>query len=175
MVDAILGRTAAKIFARKTEIREVESDAAVSFVDANHIIGKPYMCRYVGLYHEGALVQALAYKISQENIITIVRSCGLLNTVVVGGFQKLLSYLQRMNPKAIETQIDLRYADGHSLLKAGFTYVNTQINYEYTDSKTRKDKRQFRVPAGANEELEAAKQGWYRIYNAGRAKYILTP
>jgi hypothetical protein len=79
-----------------------------------------------------------------------------------------------MNPKAIETQIDLRYADGHSLVKAGFTYVNTQINYEYTDGFSRQDKRQFRVAAGTNEELEAAKQGWYRIYNAGRSKYTLT-
>ena len=46
-------------------------------------------------------------------------------------------------------------------------------DYQYTNFRERKHKFNFRVPAGTNEQQEAASQGWYRIYDSGKKKWEL--
>jgi hypothetical protein len=175
IVGAVCGSVQGRIYARKCDIRDVPETQSIAFLDANHLIGRAYMCKYVGLYFEDRLVHIMAYR-RPGATIEIVRSCGPLDTVVVGGFQRLLAHLIRThNPERVETLIDLRYATGHSLERAGFVRTGVALGYEYTRSNRRRGKRDFRVPAGVDEEAEAAKQGFFRIYNAGRAKYVLTP
>ncbi len=175
MVNAILGGINVKLMARKCKMIVVESDVAQVFLRNNHLIGENRRSRFVGLTYNGELVSVMGYRIHDDHI-EIVRSSSLLNTVVRGSFQKLISELQRHHSDLkIRTLVDLRYAKGHSLIVAGFKHIKTSLGYQYTNGKIRKDKRKFRVPAGVNEREEAAKKGWYRIYDAGKAVYELAP
>jgi hypothetical protein len=177
IVNAILGQTPKKIMARKCIVDDsITQKEAADFLKTNHLIGAVPLSSHLGLRDKnGTLVQLMSFR-RHGDVLEISRSCGAIDTVVVGGFQKLLKHLTMvLRPNKIETLIDLRYADGHSLVSAGFVLSGIRTNYEYTNTKIRTDKRQFRVAAGVSEQAEATKKGWYRIYNAGRAKYILTP
>src|SRR5690606_9977707 len=107
---------------------------------------------------------------NRKSHIDITRVCTKVGYVVVGGLSKLISKLPQGKP--LTTIIDLRYATGKSFISLGFKPVKEYLNYQYTDGVSRKDKRQFRVKAGVNEKEEAAKKGWYRIWDAGKLKLI---
>jgi hypothetical protein len=173
MVDAVLGRTKNRTYARKCVVVEVSEPAGAIFLDANHMIGRCWQSRYLGLELQGSLVQVMAIRMT-GTAMEIVRSAGLLGSIIVGGFQRLLAgAIDRWRPTTVTTLADLRYADGHSLVESGFRLDGINLGYQYTDGNTRKDKRSFRVPAGTNEEAEANRFGWYRLYDAGKARFVL--
>ena len=173
IVDSALGLTKVRIFARKTNTEKLSAKDANEFLVANHLIGEARVCRYLSLTLNGKTVMVMAYKVHRSHV-EIVRSAAQLGCIIVGGFQKLLSAVRSEHPgMPTKTLVDLRYADGHSLEKAGFVADKEYIQYQYTDTKIRKDKRSFRVKAGSDEKLEAAKLGWVRIFDAGRRSYVL--
>lgn len=174
MVKAALGSTDGRIWARQCLVQPISTDEASGFLATNHIMGPTSLSRYLGLRNaEGVLVQVIGFQAGKAGI-HITRSAGLLNTVVVGGFQRLLAAIRRQHPKmSITTMVDLRYATGHSLEKAGFRRVTTRYSYCYTNGYVRKDKRCFRVKAGVDEVAEAVKQHFHRLWDAGKAVYVL--
>jgi hypothetical protein len=59
--------------------------------------------------------------------------------------------------------------------KLGFQKIKElKPDYEYTDGYVRKHKFNFRVKAGIDEEVEASKKGFYRIYDCGKTKWEYT-
>ena len=107
--------------------------------------------------------------------IEISRICSKSFVLIMGGVSKLLSEVKRLCPGfSIRTQVDLRYADGHSLRALGFNETKVSLQYQYINNKKQRiDKRKMRVKAGVNEKEEAFKRGWYRIWDAGKASYEL--
>ena len=174
IVDAILGKSPSRIYARKCEIKDISALEANDFLVKNHLMGPCKTARNMGLLNAGVLVHVFSYRV-RKGYLEIVRSASTINTVIVGGFQKILKACQlKTHMRTVYTLVDLRYADGHSLEKAGFVPVKTYQQYQYTDGVNRKDKRVFRVKAGIDETQAAADKGWYRIWDAGRRAYLLS-
>lgn len=174
MVQAVLGKLQVKLFARKMTVEVIKNDEANKFLEQNHIIGRSFGAYHLGLRNQDSvLVQVMSWR-QNEDSLEIVRSAGLLNTVVVGGFQRLLKALREKAPHLpVKTLVDLRYADGHSLVKAGFVPGKERTQYQYTDGYVRIDKRQFRVKAGIDEVAVAKERGYVRIFDAGKRSYML--
>lgn len=178
IVDNYLGLSA-KLGARETELDTSPLKLEMmSFFATNHLIGEPTSSRFLALRNKtGQVVMGLAYKEHKQKAtkaayIEVVRVCALVGVTVQGGLSKLLKPLLKRGV-AIRTMIDCRYADGHAWAKMGFVKIPLRPNYQYTNNYVRSDKRNFRVPAGVNEEEEALKNGWRRLYDSGRFRLEL--
>ena len=130
-----VGRNGNKIFARRCEVREVNSKTANLFLDNNHLQGRDRSSIRLGLYYEDELVSLFTIGKSRYNKkyqYEIHRFCNKLDTSIVGGFSKLLKYFERTyKPESIITYADKRFSNG-SLYNNFFDYVHdSKPNYFY--------------------------------------------
>lgn len=135
-----LGLSDRKIFARKCEIGEVDTQKKNSFLDANHIQGKKYSSINIGLYHIGELVQMMTFHKSHHNKFEfeLSRLTCKLNVCVVGGVSKLWKYfLKSYSPKSVIVYEDIRFSPINSFYETlGFSYSHrTKPNYFYFNNK----------------------------------------
>lgn len=105
-----------KLSAQKCKIKAVHKNAALKFLESNHIQG---FCsgRNIGLYYNDLLVAVLVYKVN-KNGIEICRYAADINTHVRGGFSRLVSNLPK--DKNIYTFSDNRLSNGNLYQKTGF-------------------------------------------------------
>ena len=84
-----------RIYARKCQLVEVSTDQAKLFHNKNHLNGYASASRHVGLECCGELVMCMSVGVSRfgENAVEIIRSSCILNTVIVGGTSRLLTYI----------------------------------------------------------------------------------
>lgn len=94
IVNNTLGKTSNRIQARKCDIRNVSQKEVNGFFGENHLMGTIY-AKHIGLYFNDTLSSILSYKI-YKNVCKIERFCSLLNTNVIGGFSKLISFLEKI-------------------------------------------------------------------------------
>ena len=95
---------------------------------------------------------------------------------MLGGFSKFISYLEKTeNPEFIQNYIDLRYGFGNHMEKLKFSLEKTTLGWKWTDF----DKTYNRLKCRANmddrklsESEMASDLGWYKIYDAGQAKWV---
>ena len=155
MIRHRLGVTSRRIFARKCVLKEVTSEESRNFFDQTHIAGKTRYKKAFGLYFEGELVSCVSVKkpIQKkhgDNVLEISRFASSLNTVVVGGFQKIfkkvLEYARQENYEKILTYADRRFSEGGAYQKAGFEQLPpTSTGYFYTDGKVRYFRFKYRA------------------------------
>lgn len=158
-----------RIFARKTELRTVPTQAARNFFNANHLMGVG-SGKTLGLYHNGALVLAMQYRWKKKSAGTleISRLCPVINTSVTGGCSKLLKQLIfKEQPKIVINLIDLRYGEGMYLEKFGFKKETEFPSFQWTDFKSTFHRMQFPSKTGYD-------QGLCKLWDCGQAKYVLT-
>lgn len=185
----LLGKTPDKIYARKCEIREVETSQAMRFLDENHLQGRVGGQYKYGLYHEGELVSLMTFgklrknlgSDSKEGSFEMLRFCNKLFTSVVGGASRLLRhFLKEVNPVEVISYADKRWSTGNLYEQLGFIYEgDTKPNYFYVVREERKNRFNYR-------KSELVKQGFdknktekqimeerniYRIYDCGTKKY----
>lgn len=185
----IIGVTDNKIFARKTEIREISSKISSKFLKENHLQGSVNSSVKIGLYYEDKLVSVATFgklrksmgSKSKEGVYELYRFCNKLNTNVVGGASKLLKYfIKEYSPKEIISYADRRWSNGDLYTKIGFELVSkTRPNYFYTRGVVRENRFSYRkdilVAEGFDEnktEREIMKErGYNRIYDCGTLKF----
>lgn len=96
---------------------EVKLDEAKLFLEENSIEDSVNFDIVYGLYNNGGLVSIMCFNTNGN----IVATCDKLNTIVIGGFEKLLKHFIPINkPKLIACSIDRRWDDGSDLKKIGF-------------------------------------------------------
>lgn len=96
-----------KYYARKCNIKEIDSSAAREFLDKNHLSGFVGAAVHLGMFYEQTLVSVLSYGKSRfEECQEIIRYASLLNSTVIGGFGKFFKLL----PKDTITYADRRYS-----------------------------------------------------------------
>lgn len=163
------------IYARKCIIRQISNKNACDFLDVNHLMGSFKRCKYIGLYHNNVLVSVMGYKKYKDGI-DISRFCNKLNTSVVGGLSKLLSYIEdNENPNFIQSFVDLRYGNGDSLKRLNFQHVGTTVGFHWTDKKYRYNRLYCKANMDGrmlSEKEYAREMKLYKIYDAGQAKFI---
>jgi len=88
--------------------------------------------------------------------------------------EKALKYAIKKFPEIFKviTFSDNRLFNGSMYQNLGFVKTKEITpDYEYTNGFVRKHKFNFRVKAGISEVGEAAKQGFYRIFDCGKTKW----
>ena len=129
IILAKLGKFERRIFARKCKIKEISNNEYKEFVELNHIQGYVPAKYRIGLFYQDELVQICSFGKSRfkKNEIELIRHCSKLNTQIIGGLSKLLSYYDFDN---LITYVDLRYSNGNGY-KNWELIKQTEPNYWY--------------------------------------------
>lgn len=180
IVENKVGIANNRYFARKLSIKEVDGVTSYSFFEENHLMGGVKSSKTLGLYDGDNLVMAIAYK-THKGITELNRVAGKKHTLVVGGLSKILNQIiLREKCSIVVSFVDLRYGNGDSLLRTGFEYVHTTLGWSWTDGIRTYNRLQCRANMDHRRlsEAEYAEElGWYKIYDAGQAKFVkkITP
>jgi hypothetical protein len=172
-----LGLLTDKIDARKCEVRKVGREESYDFQEENHLMGGVRIGTTYGIYYKGKLVSLMVVRKLRDGI-DITRFCNLKDTLVRGAFSKILSKVRSdLNPKFIQSFIDERYATGSSLKGLGFEKVKTTLGWKWTDGKKTWNRLACRAnmdARGLSQEEYAKEKNWFKIYDAGQTKWILS-
>lgn len=183
-----------RIFARKCEVRRIDSKEGRAFCEQNHIQGGGIASVYFGLFYENKLVSVMSFgkaRFNKKVEWELIRFCSLLNHSVVGAGSRLLKHFEReCKPKSLISYANRRWASANSNLyqKLGFKFVReAEPNYTYykenkydgrmfnriTFQRHKIDKwfgKQFDKKMTEGEILES--EGFVRIYDCGNLVYL---
>ena len=127
------------IYARKCKIKEVSQNETIAFLDKNHIQKGMSSSIKIGLFFEDRLVSIMTFIKSRYNKnykYEISRYCNILNTTVIGGFNKLLQYFINNVSNSIITYADARLSNGDIYKKNNFEFIShTPPNYFYIKNR----------------------------------------
>jgi hypothetical protein len=104
------------------------------------------------------------------------RFCNVLNTNVIGGASKLLSYfIKNYNPKRIISYADKDWSMGGVYYKLNFSLIGeSDPDYKYIIDNNRVHKSKFRkskLNTNLSESNYMREQGIYRIWDCGKIKF----
>ena len=190
-----LGKTKNKIMARKCEIKEIDNNKLIrQFLDENHLQGFVGSKIKIGLFYDNELVSIMTFgkkriamgnRINNDGEYEMLRFCNKLNTQIIGGASKILSYfIKTYQPKSILSFADRRYSIGNLYKKLGFEYIgNSKPNYWYFKTNKLKKYHRFNfrkdilVKAGYDsnktEKQIMSENNYYHIYDSGNLKFKL--
>jgi very-short-patch-repair endonuclease len=145
------------------------------FFEENHLMGYSGS-KSIGLEFNRTMVSALGYKII-GNELHIHRFCNAKNITCVGGLSRLIKKAVDLNKgvSKIVSFVDLRYGTGNSLKTLGFTQENVTLGWKWTDGRNTFNRLKCRANMDKRELTErehAEELGWYKIYDAGQAKFV---
>lgn len=186
-----IGLTKYRIFARKCEIKEIESTKEYKeFLDNNHIQGFTSASIRIGLYYNNTLVSLMTFdhfegrKKMLNNEWNLSRFCNILNTNVIGGASKLIKYfIKKYKPNRVISFSDLSWSLGNIYYKLGFIVKSVSYpNYSYLIDGKRSNKQKWKksnlVKLGHDKLLSESKimedfYGSYKIFDCGQVKFEL--
>jgi hypothetical protein len=179
-----LGLTENKIWSRKCDIRLIENTKLVkAFLNDNHIQGYVNSNLSIGLYQNDELVSLMTFdhyegrRKMEENGWNLSRFCNMLNTNVVGGASKLLSYfIKNYNPCRIISYADKSWSAGELYYTLGFNIVSDSgPDYKYIVNDKRVHKSRYKKSnlkvsnISESEYIKANKIN--RIWDCGKLKF----
>jgi len=187
-----LNKTLNKIYARKTEIKEIDDNKLVrEFLDDNHIQGFVGSKVKIGLYYNEELVSLMTFgnrriamgkKTTNDNEYELLRFCNKLNTNIIGGASKLFKYfINNYKPVEITTYADRSISQGKLYETLGFrSQGKTQPNYYYIIDRYKFHRFNFRKDILVKQGYDSNKteheimleRKIYRIYDSGNLKFI---
>lgn len=147
MLRNLLQKNTAVIYARNTQVHEVDSLTASKFLDLNHRQGSAASSIRLGLYCEGELVSLMTFSKMRNTLGTgaedlsncyeLVRFCSKLSTSVVGGASKLFQhFLKTYDFTRIRSFSDRSHTRGGLYEKLGFKKVHeTEPGYVWVSLK----------------------------------------
>ena len=133
MLRNLINKNENKIYARKCDIRQVETIKGRNFLNLNHRQGYTSYKVGLGLYFEDKLVSLMTFSKMRSTIGTstknladcweLVRFCSIPNTNVIGGASKLFAYFIKMyNPTQIKSFSDRAHTKGNLYKVLGFIF-----------------------------------------------------
>lgn len=181
IIKNALGLTENKIYARDTEVTEIDSLTYRMFLLENHIQGSVDSKYKYGLLYNGDLVSVIGFGESRfkKGEQELHRFCSKLDYNVVGGFQKLLKHSGFHGV----SYVDLNYFDGSGYLTAGFEFVSiTEPSYVYVHMRSGRILSRYQAQKHKlesllehydpelTEEANMLANGYFRIYDSGTMK-----
>ena len=134
-----------RIFARKCSIRDVTSKEANKFFENNHIQGKCNSSINKALIFDDKIVSIASFsksRFSKSYDYELIRFATKLNTIVVGGFSKLLKSFDKKG--VLVSYADRRYSVGNVYEENGFKLSHiTRPGYYYTKGGIRFNRQSF--------------------------------
>lgn len=170
-----------KIYARKCNIRNVNSIEANQFLNCNHLQGSCNANIRLGLYYENQLVQLMTFskpRFNKNYEYELIRLCTKLGTTIVGGASKLFKYFLKVyKPLSIISYANRRWSKGDIYQTLGFKLVNkTEPNYYYFDRDGIYSRLQFQkhkllnMKSYSKDKSEwqiMMEEGYNKIYDCG--------
>ena len=146
-----IGKTKTKIYGRKCQIKEVNTNEYRDFLNQNHIQGYVPVKLVYGLYYDNTLVSLMCFDKKEgrlnmsENEWNLSRFCNLLNHQIIGGASKLLNHFIKINnPYRIISYADKDWSSGNLYFKLGFKLINeSKPDYKYIVNGVRINKQNF--------------------------------
>jgi hypothetical protein len=185
-IKNILYLKSERIFARKCKVIEIKDSKIVSkFLNENHIQGKVNSSFKLGLYYNNELVSIMTFDhFEGRNKMykggwNLNRFCNKLNTNVIGGASKLLSYfIKNCDVKRIISYVDKDWSIGGLYYKLGFKNVGGNgPDYKYIIDNRRIHKSRYKK-SNLKTELTESKQmelnGINKIYDCGKLKFEMS-
>lgn len=140
-IKNILGLIKRSIYARKCEIKEIDSNLKNRFLDKYHIQGRDISNINLGCYYQNHLVAVMTFSklrialgaIHHDKHYELSRFCSIHNFNIIGGAGKLLSFFEKnYKPILIKTFADRRWSQGQLYYKLGFQLHHiSKPNYWY--------------------------------------------
>jgi len=183
-----------RVFARKCSFRKISISESSLFFNKYHLHGNASSSKdfIFGLFLGDELISCISFRRYSKSSIEIARFATKLDTIVVGGFSKLLNnvlLLLRGNFKSI---ITYAYSDwtpdyrNSVYYKYGFSYLeltSPSLFYWKKGSDTRVHRQKYQkhklkklFPESFNPNLTAnqilSKESIYPIYDSGNHKFI---
>lgn len=188
----ILNNTTYRVYARKCEIRQVNTEFKTKFLKKYHIQGDVTSQYNYGLYSNNKCVAIMCLgkrKILDKstNQFELLRYATISSFTVVGGAGKLLQYfIMQHTPDNIVSYCDRRWSTGNLYKQLGFKLLKTTPpNYWYTKTfterlnrvKFQKHKLKSILPIyddklSESENMKANK--FFKIWDCGSLKFILS-
>jgi hypothetical protein len=195
MIKRMLGVVSDKVYARKCSVELVSERDASAFLEDTHIQGAVgAACSYYGLTNDEKLVAVMAFsRVSSirgteddGETVELRRFATCKN--VVGGASKLLAAFLRGNPnvKRVISYSDNRmFAGGmyeaigfrkESVSEPSYSYVNSSVpwregKHRFTRSRM-VGRKEFKFDPTLSERENCEANGWYRIYDCGKTKWV---
>jgi hypothetical protein len=171
IIDAVMGRVENRVGARECEIVRMDAKECYDFYEKWHLKGGIKVGGY-GLKYSGEVVAVISTK-KIGDIVKVERFCVKAGWSVSGGYSKLLNRAMKdyEGIAKIQSWVDLRYGDGHSLERMGFVRVKDTLGWEWTDGADTYNRLRCRAnmdERGLSEKEHAEELGWVRIYDAGQ-------
>lgn len=186
-----LGFVSNKIYGRKCVVKEISNEEYKHFCEENHLKGSVNASVKIGLKYNNTLVSVMSFGKSRfkKDETELLRFCVLKDTVIVGGFRKLLSYyIKNYHPKRIITYCDLSYFNGNGYKVNGFKELSiTEPTYFYYNGmkniigsriQFQKHKLSKLLDNFDNNKTEwenMKDNGYNRVYGVGNMKLELIP
>jgi hypothetical protein len=184
----LFGLTKNKIFARRCTIKEVSNNISRNFLNENHIQGKINSKINIGLFLNEELVSLMVFTRPRLGIgkfydgYELSRFCNKLNTIVIGGADRLLKFfIKKYSPKEIVSYADRRWSQGDLYEKLKFEKISiNQPTYWYVKNKKRYHRFNFRKEilkkqgfdiTNKTEHKIMLERQIYRIYDCGTIVY----
>lgn len=141
-----LGLVTQRLYARKCKIKAIDFATLTEFLENNHLQGPSDSSKYrYGLFYEKELVYVISLskpRFTKKYEYELIRSCGKINTSIIGGFNKLVKYAIRdLHISSVISYVDRRYFNGSGYKDWKYTGAS-RPNYFYVDtSKLQRESR----------------------------------
>jgi hypothetical protein len=169
-----------RIFARKCEIKTVETRTKIDFLNRNHIQGNCSTQINLGMYCQDRLVSLMCFNKKKDGY-ELSRFCNLIDLNVVGSGSKLFShFLKNWECSQITSFSDISIFNGGVYEKLGFEKIHsTNPNYWWVIDGIRKHKSNFRKEKLSKKGFDITKtesqimseRGFYRVWGCGLIKW----
>lgn len=177
-----------RIFARKCQIKEIDSKTSKEFLDQNHLQGNVNASIRLGLFYKDELVEVMTFgklrkalgSKSEENCYELYRLCTKNGLSVVGGASKLFKhFLKEYKPKEVISYCHNDISNGSVYKKLEFEDSNNlTLGYFYVDPRgniyNRFTLRKSKVDDGSGrtaDEILTSKE-IFKCYNSGVKKFV---
>jgi hypothetical protein len=185
-IRAKFGIIKSRIYARKCTIKEISTGIKNTFLDKNHIQGRDKSGTKLGLFHDDELVSVMTFAKSRYNKCAeweLVRFATKLDTIVIGGFSKLLNHYRKSNVGSIISYADRMHSNGNVYVKNGFSLLKQNpAGYHYFKKNTeillnRQNFYKSKIQNGKDDvrtEFEImTDNGYMWVYDCGTIAFIL--
>lgn len=191
IVERILhknGEHSDKIFARKCEVRNIDTLVSSRFLDANHFQGRGNARIKLGLYYRDELVAVMTFgkpRFAKGYDWELIRYATKSGCTVVGGASKLLSHFRKCFMGSIITYSDKRWGNGDVYRRLGMRHIATsKPNYWWVKDGRRISRYQTQLKQLAellgpeydpalSEKDNMMKCGWTKIQDLGNDVFSL--
>ena len=179
------------VYARKCEVREVDSKASRAFQEENHLQGAVNAKVNLGLFYEDELVSLMTFgkcRFDKKHEWEMLRFCNKLGYHVVGGAGKLLKYFERTyQPKSLVSYADRRWSIGKLYNALGFKFTHaSRPDYWYFNNKDFELKNRLKFQKhklkdilevfddNKSEVQNMRDNGYHRIFDCGNLVFEKT-